>query len=112
MADDVTIDNADLTDYTVASDEISGKHYQKAKAIDPTAESEAPIGVSGNPWHIQGAITQLNQLVPEIYDYIELGYTGSDLTTVTYKSGGPGGSTVATLTLAYSASVLQSVTKT
>ena len=35
------------------------------------------------------------------YDYISLGYTGSNLTTVAYKTGGSGGTTVATLTLAY-----------
>lgn len=48
--------------------------------------------------------------IPE-YDYISMGYTGADLTTVVYKSGGSGGTTVATLTLAYTAGVLQSVTK-
>ncbi len=52
-----------------------------------------------------------NQLVPEIFDYIALGYTGSDITTVTYKTGGAGGTTVATLTLGYTGSNLTSVTK-
>jgi len=51
-------------------------------------------------------------LVPEIYDYIALTYTGSNLTGVVYKSGGSGGSTVATLTLAYTGSVLDSITRT
>lgn len=37
-------------------------------------------------------------LVPENYDKIELAYTGSNLTTVTYKLSG---ATVATLTLGY-----------
>jgi hypothetical protein len=44
-------------------------------------------------------------------DYISLSYTGANLTTVVYKSGGSGGTTVATLTLAYSGSDLISVTK-
>jgi hypothetical protein len=44
-------------------------------------------------------------------DYISLGYTGSNLTSVVYKSGGSSGTTVATLTLAYSGSNLVSVTK-
>jgi hypothetical protein len=52
-----------------------------------------------------------NALVPQSYDYISLGYTGSDLTTVIFKSGGVSGTTVATLTLAYSGSNLISVTK-
>lgn len=54
----------------------------------------------------------INSLAPSAYDYIGLAYTGSDLTSVVYKSGGSGGSTISTLTLAYTSSVLQSVTKT
>jgi hypothetical protein len=53
----------------------------------------------------------LNRLIPESYDYIELGYTGSDLTTVIYKRGGAAGTIVATLTLGYTGSDLTSVTK-
>jgi hypothetical protein len=44
-------------------------------------------------------------------DYISLGYTGSNLTSVIYKTGGSSGTTVGTLTLAYTGSVLNSVTK-
>ena len=54
----------------------------------------------------------VSSLVPEKYDYISLGYTGSNLTSVVYKSGGASGTTVATLTLAYSGSDLTSVTRT
>ena len=54
----------------------------------------------------------INSLVPSTYDYISLGYTGSNLTTVVYKLGGSGGTTVSTLTLAYSGSTITSVTKT
>ena len=49
--------------------------------------------------------------IPE-HDYISLTYTGSSLTGVVYKTGGSGGTTVATLTLAYDGSDnLTSVTK-
>ena len=45
-------------------------------------------------------------------DYIALSYTSSNLTGVVYKTGGSGGTTVATLTLAYDGSNnLTSVTK-
>ena len=44
-------------------------------------------------------------------DFISLSYTSGNLTGVVYKSGGAGGTTVATLTLAYSGSDLISVTK-
>jgi hypothetical protein len=53
-----------------------------------------------------------NTLVPKNYDYISLSYTGDNLTGVVFKTGGSGGTTVATLTLAYSGAVLTSVTKT
>lgn len=46
------------------------------------------------------------------YDYISLGYTGSNLTTVKYYSGGAGGTLLATLTLVYDGSnILQTITK-
>lgn len=57
-------------------------------------------------------LQKLNSLVPGVYDYIGLTYTGSNLTTVVFKTGGSGGTTVSTLTLAYSGSTLTSVTKT
>ena len=46
------------------------------------------------------------------HDYISLSYTGANLTGVVYKDGGSGGTTVATLALAYDGSSnLTSVTK-
>lgn len=60
----------------------------------------------------EATLAKIPGLSLPIHDYLSLGYTGSDLTTVVYKTGGSGGTTVATLTLTYSASVLQTVTKT
>ena len=54
------------------------------------------------------AVENLAQLVPEQYDDIELGYTGLDLTTVTYRSGG---AVVATLTLTYTLGQLTRVVR-
>lgn len=57
-------------------------------------------------------------LVPDAFDYIALTYVAAgngtgEIYTVTFKTGGSGGTTVATLTLAYDASDrLSSVTKT
>ena len=45
------------------------------------------------------------------YDYISLSYTWSNLTWVVYKTGWSWGTTVGTLTLAYTGSDLVSVTK-
>ena len=57
-------------------------------------------------------LQKINSLVPAVYDYISLSYTGSNLTGVVFKTGGSGGTTVSTLTLAYSGSDLISVVKT
>lgn len=47
------------------------------------------------------------------HDYRSFGYTSGNLTSVVYKTGGVGGTTVATLTLAYDGSGnLVSMTKT
>lgn len=66
-----------------------------------------------------GAISDINPLPVKVpgfvipnYDYISLSYTGTNLTSVVYKTGGSGGTTVATLTLAYTGSRLDTVTKT
>ena len=46
------------------------------------------------------------------HDYRSFGYTSGNLTSITYKTGGSGGTTVATLTLAYDGSGnLTSITK-
>lgn len=56
-------------------------------------------------------LQKAGRLVNEQYDFIDLDYTGSNLTTVTYKIGGSGGETVATLTLTYSGDNLDTITK-
>jgi len=61
---------------------------------------------------LHGTTYEARQLIPFEFDYIGLTYTGDNLTTVVYKTGGSGGTTVATLTLAYTGSVLDSVTRT
>ena len=57
-------------------------------------------------------VLAMNSLMPDVYDYIELSYTGDNLTGVVYKDGGAAGTTVSTLTLAYTGDVLDSITKT
>lgn len=57
------------------------------------------------------ALTSIAGMAVPAHDHIALGYTGDNLTTVTYKTGGSGGTTVATLTLAYSGSTLTSITR-
>jgi len=57
-----------------------------------------------------------NSLVPAVYDYVGVTYPTTSSEVYTYKTGGSGGTTVSTLTLAFSdavtKSILTSVTKT
>jgi hypothetical protein len=76
---------------------------------DGTGASRASVNSSG-------ALSVLdmvaNSLVPSVYDYIELSYSGSNVSQVIYKNGGTGGITVSTLNLGYdTASNLTSVLK-
>jgi len=73
-----------------------------------TDDTRATVGANG--LSVFDAVT--NSLVPSEYDYISLSYTGDNLTGVVFKDGGSGGTTVSTLTLAYTGSNLISVTKT
>jgi len=61
---------------------------------------------------LKGTTYEAQQLIPYEFDYIALTYTGDNLTGAVYKQGGAGGATVATLVLAYTDSVLDSVTRT
>lgn len=58
---------------------------------------------------------QVAQLVPFKWDYVAATYPAGDTEVYTFKSGGSGGSTVATVTVVYSDStktVLSTVTRT
>jgi len=61
---------------------------------------------------VSGTVNVLTGLEIPDHDYIALTYTSTNLTGVVYKTGGSGGTTVATLTLAYDGgNNLTSVTK-
>ena len=112
-------------DYTIKFDEIKnvlsniyiptaprtvGLSNKASTRINPATEDKQDDLITGQ----ETALEEIKKLVGfEIapYDYIDLSYTGDDLTGVVYKDGGSGGTTVATLTLAYTANILQSVTK-
>ena len=89
--DDVTINAGDL--------EIGAVEIKNA-----TTDDRATVDTNGNLSVINEA-----SLVPEEYNYIALTYVAAgngvgEVETATYKTGGSGGSTVATLTLTYDAS--------
>ncbi len=94
----------------VETEEVSGDHRQVVKVGESALPTNAATEAKQDDTITQ--LTVINSLVPSVYDYVSLGYTGSNLTTVIFKSGGAGGSAVSTLTLAYTGSQLDSVTKT
>ena len=76
--------------------------------------------ISGNSAIVEDSklhVLTFSTLIPEEYDYIVLTYVAAgngagEIETVVYKTGGSGGATVATLTLAYNAEdCLSSVTR-
>lgn len=96
----VTVSNfpaIQIVDGTVTSDKGAGW-------VDPQTDALTDAELRASPI----AVENLTQLVPEQYDDIELGYTGLDLTTVTYRSGG---AVVATLTLTYTLGQLTRVVR-
>ena len=84
-----------------------------------SADPENPEGLAkvtntDPPADAYGLVVRLlgqarGQLVPVEYDALSLGYTGEDLTSVVYTRAG---TTVATLTLSYTAGKLTGVART
>ena len=92
------------------------KHPRKISEITEGEVALYGTADGGTTWYpvkvdSSGRLDIVSGLVPESYDYIALSYTGTNLTGVVYKTGGVGGSTVATLTLAYTGAILNSVTR-
>lgn len=71
-----------------------------------------PVGVYDSSGNQVVSFPTTSGLSIPVHDYISLSYTGANLTGVVFKTGGSGGTTVATLTLGYTGSDLTSVTKT
>ena len=98
----------------IATDDVSGKQYQRVKLDiggDGVSVPVTDLATTANQSLIIAELQAMNSLVPDSYDYIALTYTGDNLTGVVFKSGGAGGTTISTLTLAYTGSRLDSVTK-
>lgn len=95
-----------------------------ALTVDATISGTVPVSAvtlplptgaatSANQTTANNYLAALNSLTPSVFDYISLTYTLGNVTTVVYKNGGAGGTTISTLTLAYDGSGnLTSVTKT
>ena len=104
--------NNPLGSYPVIVDRNAAGEERQAVGIDFGTVSGGVLTESKLSTTNPLPVAVYSGLVPQIYDYISLGYTGSNLTSVIYKTGGSGGTTVATLTLAYTGSQLDTVTRT
>jgi len=96
-----------------------GDKYVRGTIAEGSAVADEPVVIgaeddSGNVANLQTdslknlKILDASQLVPKVYDYIALTYVSAgngagEVETITYKTGGAGGDTVATLTIAYNA---------
>lgn len=110
-----TIESNQLPDgHNVTVDNLPSEYPLPASQVTTLTPPAAITGfaTSVKQDNIITELQTINSLVPSVYDYINLSYTGDNLTGVVFKSGGSGGTTVSTLTLAYTGSNLTSVTKT
>ena len=84
---------------------VSGTFFQATQPVSgPLTDAQLRAAVV--------PVAEATGLVPKVYDFIDLGYTGENLTSVVYKAGGAGGTTVATLALAYVGNALDTVART
>jgi len=63
-------------------------------------EASLPVTLASNQSNLP--IVDKSALIPSAYDYIDVNLAGATTDVYTYKTGGSGGTTVATLTLTYS----------
>lgn len=81
-----------------------------------TGKSVNLRGVNGVDYNVDASgnlsvNAALGGMITESYDYVGFGYTGSDITTIEFKSGGASGTLEATLTLGYTSGNIVSITK-
>ena len=96
-----SIGNSPLSTFTAASDTIGGVQYQRVKLVTGTENSSTAIDESNPLPTTSGAGLPL-------WDYMSLA-TGATTETYTFKLGGSGGTTVATLTVTYTDSTKETI---
>lgn len=102
------------------SGSVSVSNLPATQPVSGTVGISGTVPVSGTFWQATQPVSVASALSTRVagwdipvHDYRSFGYTSGNLTSVTYKTGGAGGTTVATLTLAYDGGGnLTSMTKT
>lgn len=107
-----SVGNVPVGPYNAAVDRDANQVERQLVGID----FGAVVGSVWTPSKVSSTnplpVTQAGSLIPVTYDYISLSYTGDNVTGVVYKTGGAGGTTVATLVITYSGSNILTVTRT
>lgn len=81
--------------------------------LDAQTVIVAGVVDQGAPGATPWPVLSINTMIPVAFDYVALSPTGTNPTTIVYKTGGSGGTTVATLTLTYDGNNnVQTVTRT
>ncbi len=111
-------DGADVTQGAIANAAVTGDNSGTVNAhLRGLTKILADVWDSVNHWlkvAVQGTVAVLNGLSIPAYDYVAL-TQASTTDTYVFKSGGSGGSTVATVVITYTDStkaILANVTKT
>ena len=88
--------------YRVISDRVGGFQREASILKDGGADQlDFEANFRDVPAKTSEPTVTVGGLVPVKYDYIEMNYTGKDLTQMQYKLGGPTGTVVATVDYTY-----------
>lgn len=95
------------TGAATAAKQLADDH--KVTVSNPTADPETGLATSANQDTANTLLGGIAGFVPTAYDYIALTYVAAgdgagEVETAIFKTGGSGGTTIATLTLTYNAS--------
>ena len=96
---------------------VTGTFFQTTQPVSIAATVNVAGTTNQGTPNAGGALAwpvlNIAQLIPVAFDYVALSPTGTNPTTVIYKTGGAGGTTVSTLTLTYDGNNnVQTVTRT
>lgn len=116
VAANASLDAIEADVATIAATDFATEAKQDAQIVEAVATNASLDAIEADIDELNARLA--GNLVPEAFDYLALTYVTvgngiGEIETVVYKTGGSGGTTVATLTLAYDANdKLSSVTRT
>lgn len=119
--DEIAIDTDNLALIKAKTDNLDVTLSTRLKPADTLTKVATvdtitnPVAVTGTFWQTTQPTSEITGLMPKVYDYISANFSGATADVYTYKVGGSGGSTAATLTVNWTDStkaVLSSVVRT